>query len=170
MSVHQAVPFSAPPVLPLVSYSSGRPRSWRELMREDADAAVLRLDGVVADPVVAAADADAAEVMRAGAVGAGARLVGVPAMAPDGVGSLRAAAGLLALASVDGLEVVNVAIRLVEVAVAVVVVAVPDVVLRQVGVEGCDAARVGGWPRRPTSHSQTRQTVEQTMLPQTFLP
>jgi hypothetical protein len=28
MIVHQPVPFSAPPVLPLVSYSSGRPRSW----------------------------------------------------------------------------------------------------------------------------------------------
>jgi hypothetical protein len=28
MIVHHAVEFSAPPVLPLVSYSSGRPRSW----------------------------------------------------------------------------------------------------------------------------------------------
>ena len=28
MIVHQPVLFSAPPVLPLVSYSSGRPRSW----------------------------------------------------------------------------------------------------------------------------------------------
>src|SRR4051794_27692202 len=52
-------------------------------------------------------------------------------MAPDGVGALRAAAGLLAFAGVHRLEVVDVPIGLVEVAVAVVVVAVPDVERRK---------------------------------------
>ena len=52
---------------------------------------------------------------------------GVPAVAPDGVFARRAATRLLAFAGVDGLEVVDVAVRLVEVSVAVVVVAIPDV-------------------------------------------
>ena len=56
-------------------------------------------------------------------------------MAPERVGALRAAAGLLALTGVDRLEVVDVAVRLVEVAVAVGVVAVPDVELREVGLD-----------------------------------
>ncbi len=71
----------------------------------------------------------------AGPVGADVVVERVPAVAPDGVGALRAAAGLLALAGVDDLEVVDVAVRLVEVAVAVGVVAIPDVELRQVGVD-----------------------------------
>ena len=57
-------------------------------------------------------------------------------MAPDGVRALGAAAGLLAFAGMDRLEVVDVAVRLVEVAVAVVVVAIPDVERGQEGV-GC---------------------------------
>ena len=48
-------------------------------------------------------------------------------MTPDRVRALHAAAGLFALAGVDDLEVVDVAVGLVEVAVVVVVVAVPDV-------------------------------------------
>src|SRR6185312_12212449 len=56
---------------------------------------------------------------------------GVPAVRPDRVGALVAAAGLLALARVDRLEVVDVAVRLVEVPVAVVVVPIPDVELRE---------------------------------------
>ncbi len=95
-----------------------------ELVREDAEAAVLRLGGVVADPDAGVADLGAAGLVvartrRADAVG-----VGVPAVRPDRVGALGAAAGLLALTGVDGLEVVDVAVGLVEVAVAVVVVAV----------------------------------------------
>src|SRR3712207_7671113 len=46
---------------------------------------------------------------------------------PDGVGAERAAADLLAHARVHRLEVVDVAVGLVELGVAVVVVAVPDV-------------------------------------------
>ena len=38
-----------------------QPESCAELVREDAHAAVLRLDGVVADPVADAADLDTAE-------------------------------------------------------------------------------------------------------------
>ena len=39
----------------------GQAQIVAELVREHADAAVLRLDGVVAHPVVAVADVDAAE-------------------------------------------------------------------------------------------------------------
>ena len=90
-------------------------------------------------------------------------------MAPDGVRALRAAARLLALAGVDRLEVVDVAVRLVEVAVAVVVVAIPDVELRQVVVDllpaSCPAAI---WPLyQAFSESRTNSHVRaQTMLPQ----
>ena len=56
-------------------------------------------------------------------------------MRPDGVLALGAAAGLLALTGVDRLEVVDVAVGLVEVAVAVVVVAVDLVELREVGLD-----------------------------------
>ena len=106
-----------------------------ELVREHADAAVLGLDGVVADPVAGAAEADA----RRSRVGTPpttgptpcAAAVGVRAVAPDGVGALGAATGLLAFAGVDRLEVVDVAVRLVEVAVTVEVVAIPDVERRR---------------------------------------
>ena len=60
MIVHQPVLFS-PPVPSYV----GQAEVVRELVREHADAAVLGLDRVVADPVVAAADADATEPLGA---------------------------------------------------------------------------------------------------------
>ena len=59
------------------------------LVGEDAEAAVLRLDGVVADPDAGVADLGAAELV---AVGAGRTRVGaerVPAVRPDGVLALR---------------------------------------------------------------------------------
>ena len=95
-----------------------------ELVREDAEAAVLGLGRVVADPDAGVTDLDATELVARGAGLAGVGGVGVPAVRPDGVGALGAAAGLLALTGVDRLEVVDVAVGLVEVAVAVVVVAV----------------------------------------------
>ena len=172
MSVHQAVLFSAPPVLPLVSYSSGRPRSWRELVCEHANAAVLRLDGVVADPACCCRRSGCRRIRNAAddlGPTAPDAAVGVRAVAPDGVGALGAAAGLLALAGVDRLEVVDVAVRLVEVAVVVEVVAVPDVERREqrVDLRWRLAAAISelyqavAWSRmkRPTSRVQT-------MLPQ----
>jgi len=105
-----------------------------ELVGEDAHAAVLGLDRVVADP-----DAGVAELVAAH-LAAGRALVvvrvGVGAVAPDRVG---AAVGVLALARVDHAEVVDVAVRLVEVAVVVAVVAVGLVDLGDV-----DAAVVAG--------------------------
>ena len=101
-----------------------------ELVREDAEAAVLGLGGVVTQPDAGVADLDTTEL---GAVGT-LRAAGVrrPAVRPDRpLGS----AGLLAGSGVDGLEVVDVAVRLVEVAVAVVVVAVPHVEGLQVGLD-----------------------------------
>ena len=93
------------------------------LVREDAEAAVLRLDRVVADPQAGVADLGAADrVVRRALAGV---LEGVPAVRPDRVlALLRVAVGLVAT-GVHDLEVVDVAVRLVEVAVAVVVVAVP---------------------------------------------
>ncbi len=73
--------------------------------------------------------------MRAGAIRAVGGVVSIPAVAPDGIGALSAAAGLFAFTGMDRLEVIDVAIGLVEVAVAVVVVAVPDIERRQVGVD-----------------------------------
>ena len=106
-----------------------------ELVREHADAAVLRLDGVLADPVVAVSDLDAAELVEARAGRAEVGGVRVPAVAPDGGVAEHATAGLVALASVERLEGVDVAVRLVEVAIGVVVVAVPDVEAAQVRVD-----------------------------------
>ena len=56
-------------------------------------------------------------------------------MAPDGAIAQCAAAGLVALAGVHELHVVDVAVRLVEVAVAVVIIAVPDVEAAQVFID-----------------------------------
>src|SRR5690606_23002505 len=95
------------------------------LVGEDAEAAVLRFGGVVADPDAAVADRHTTHRVRGRSgvafyVGEGVRAVG-----PDRVGALLASAGFLALAGVDRLEVVDVAVGLVEVAVTVVVIAVP---------------------------------------------
>ena len=81
------------------------------LVVEDAPAAVLRLDRVVADPDAGVADLGAADrVVRPGRSGRG-RCEGVPAVAPDGVLTLdRVTVGLVA-AGVDDLEVVDVAVR-----------------------------------------------------------
>ncbi len=102
-------------------------------MRVDAESAVLRLDGVVADPDAGVADRGAAQLVAGRTRGAGVGAERVPAvLRPDRVLALRAAARGLVLTGVHDLEVVDVAVGLVEVAVAVVVVAVPLVVLGQV--------------------------------------
>src|SRR5450759_3732043 len=106
-----------------------------KLVSEPTHAAVLGLDGVLADPVVAVSDLDAAVLVEGRPGGPDQVGVGVPAVAPDGRGPEGPAAGLLALAGVDRLEGVDVAVRLVEVAVAVVVVAVRLVELAQVRVD-----------------------------------
>ena len=67
-----------------------------ELVAEDADAAVLGLDGVVADPEVRCRRSGRRRAVWAGAGRADAVVERVPAVAPDGVGALGAAAGLLA--------------------------------------------------------------------------
>ncbi len=105
------------------------------LVGEDAQAAVLGLCGVVADPDAGVADLGAAGLVvgRAGRAGVGA--VGVPAVRPDGVGALDAAARGLVLTGVHDLEVIDVAVGLVEVAVVVEVVAVPLVVLGEIGLD-----------------------------------
>ena len=111
-------------------------------MDEYTQAAVLRLDRVVADPNAGrvagnrhtggnttTTSVDAAERHQVPLddrpACADRRDLGVPAMAPDRIASLlRVARGLVA-ASVHDLEVIDVPIGLVEVAVVVVVVAVP---------------------------------------------
>ena len=114
----------------------------RVLVREHAEAAVLRLDRVVADPDVdrmvrdaagqTARRATRADVHARKATGAATLNRGVPAMAPDRVGALVRVARSLVATGVDDLEVVDEVVRLVEVPVAVEVVAIPDVELLQV--------------------------------------
>ena len=109
-----------------------------ELVREHAEAAILRLDGVVAEPEAGVADLGAAEqdVLAADSRTGLAEVerVDVPAVGPDGVRALCATTGILALTGVDRLEVVDVAIGLVEVAIGVEV-AIPDVELGKVVVD-----------------------------------
>ena len=114
------------------------------LVGEDPEAAVLRLDGVVTEPHSGGVvrDQAAADQATVGAdldtghpAGAADLKVGVPAVAPDGVGALVWVTGRLVAAGVDDLHVVDVAVRLVEDAVTVEVVAVPDVELLQVGLD-----------------------------------
>lgn len=103
-----------------------------ELVGEDTQPAVLRLGRVVTDPDARVAERHTAELVAVGPRPPQVGGVGVPAVAPDGVLALGAVAGLLPFAGVDRLEVVDVAVRLVEVAVTVVVVPVPDVVVGEV--------------------------------------
>src|SRR4029079_17987298 len=84
----------------------GQAQIMTELMREHAHATVLRLNGVVADPVVRIADTHAAEAVWADTIGAIGREIGIPAVRPDRIGALRTTAGLLTLAGMDRLEVV----------------------------------------------------------------
>ncbi len=89
-------------------------------------------------------------------------------MAPDGVGALRAAAGLFAFTGVDGLEVIDVTIGFVEVAVAVVVVAIPDIELAQVGVDlrrGLTRRDLGLYQAVTESRTNS-QVLAQTIPPQ----
>ena len=116
-----------------------------ELVGEHPEPAVLRLDGVVADPdprrVVrqglptrhtALPDVDAGEAVRAAS-----RHVGVPAVAPDGVCAIDRVAGGLVTPGVHDLEVVDEPVGLREVAVAVAVIAVLDVEGLQVVLDLC---------------------------------
>ena len=114
-----------------------------ELVGEDAQAAVLGLDGVVVDPhagrVVrdraAADEAAVAADVDADAERATGLQVGAGAVAPDGVGALVRVARRLVAAGVHDLEVVDDAVRLVVVVVVVDVVPVLDVEGLQVVVD-----------------------------------
>src|SRR4029079_650304 len=109
----------------------------RELVREHADATVLLADRVAADPDARATNLDATELVVARAGGSDQVVERIPAMRPNRVGALPAAARLLAYTGVDRLEVVDIAVRLVEVPVTVVVVPIPDVELLHVLVDLC---------------------------------
>ncbi len=105
------------------------------LVDENADTAVFGLDGVLADPVVAAADLAAARRVECRSGRSDALVEGIPAVAPDRGLTQRTASGLFAFPGVDRLERVDVAVRLVEIAVTVVVVAIPDIELTEVRVD-----------------------------------
>src|SRR5665647_2309290 len=105
-----------------------------KLVSEDTHAAVLGLDGVLADPVVAVSDLDAAVLVEGRAGCADQVGVGIPAVAPDGLGAQCPAASLFTLARMHRLASVDVAVRLAKAAVAVVVSAVPLVEVSQGGV------------------------------------
>ena len=135
------------------------------LVGEDVRAAVLGLDRVVADPQAGVADLGTAALVRRRARRP-VVLEGVPAVAPDGVlALLRVAVGLVAT-GVDDLEVVDVAVGLVEVAVTVEVVAVPLVVRRQVGLDLVVGAALGllvGDPRDRARRRSGSCVLEQTL-------
>src|SRR5665811_1326077 len=106
-----------------------------ELVGEDTEATVLGLGGVVTDPHPGVTYLGTSSEVARWASGTKVCGVDVPAVGPDGVRALRAAAGFFALPGVNRLEVVDIAVGLVEVAVVVVVVAVDLVELRQVGLD-----------------------------------
>src|SRR5690242_8384341 len=98
-----------------------------ELVGEHTYTAVLRLDGIVANPEIGGADADTTEGMRTDTIGTVRTEVGIPAMAPNSIRTLGAATGLFAFTCMDGLEVIDVPIGLIEVTIAISVIAIPDV-------------------------------------------
>lgn len=111
----------------------GQAEIVRVLVREDAEASVLGLDGVVADPDAGRVARDRHAARHAAATGVDAREAArstglngrVPAVAPDRVGAVIWVTGGLVAARVDDLEVVDEPVRLLEVAIAVEVVPVP---------------------------------------------
>ena len=152
MAVQKAVPFS--PRVGVVEV--GQAKVVAELVREHAEAAILGLDGVVTNPD--------SRHRRSGHRRTGSRRprgrsdaevgrVDIPAVGPDRIRALGAAAGVLALTGVNRLEVIQVSVRLVKVAVVVVVVAVPDVEGREIrldlrlGLAGALWLLVPGIPR-----------------------
>src|SRR5512139_737583 len=101
-------------------------------MGEDTYTTIFRLDGVFADPVITVADLDAAQHVEGRSPVAPALIVGIPAVAPDG---LWRSTFFLSQASMHGLEGIDVAIRLIEVAIPIVVVAVPNIEIGKVGID-----------------------------------
>jgi len=97
--------------------------------------AVLRLDGVFADPVAAVANLDAAIQVERGAGAPNIAGEGIPAMAPDGPVVAGGRAGFVANPGMYRLEGIDVTIWFVEVAVAIVIIAIPYVELAQVLVD-----------------------------------
>src|SRR5665647_866798 len=73
----------------------------RELVREHTYAAVLGLDCVVTDPVLAVSDLDASGEIALGTGRAVVGVVRIPAMAPDRALAEHAAARFVALAGVE---------------------------------------------------------------------
>ncbi len=106
------------------------------LVGDGAHAAVLGLHGVVADPQPAVGDLAAALLALCRSGHALVALVDEPAVGPDGVLALDLVTVGLVAAGVDDLEVVEVAVGLVEVAVTVDVVAVPLVERLELGHHG----------------------------------
>ena len=104
-------------------------------VREDADATVLRLDGVLANPIVAVADLYTAALVEVRPGRARPALPCVPTMTPDGPVVTSRRARLVADARMDRLEGIDVAIRFIEVAVAIIVIAIPDVELAQIRID-----------------------------------
>src|SRR3990172_11198596 len=97
-------------------------------MGKHTNTAVLRLNGVLANPVIALTHLDAAKHVKGRAGSPDQVVVGIPAMTPDGP-IARSRASFIAHASVHRLEGINVAIRFIKVSVAIVIVAIPDVKL-----------------------------------------
>ncbi len=79
-------------------------------------------------------------------------------MAPDGISALGTAAGFFTLAGMNSLEVIDIAVGLVEVPIAIIIVAIPDIKLGQVSIDlgrcftGSDLGVVPGIQRVAYEH------------------
>src|SRR5687767_2246238 len=104
-----------------------------KLMCKDTHAAILRLDGVIADPIVTPANLHAAKFVEGGTGQSNIGKECIPAVAPDGIRALCTTTSFLTFTGMDRLEVINVAIRLIKVAIAVIIIAIPHIELCQIG-------------------------------------
>ena len=100
-----------------------------ELMGEHAHAAIFRFDGVIANPVVGATDLNTTKAMRTYTIRTIGAEIGIPTMAPDGIGTLGTTTGFFTRTRVDGLEMVDITIGFIEVTITIRIVTIPDIIL-----------------------------------------
>src|SRR5215211_3867198 len=101
-------------------------------MGEYTHAAILRLDGVLANPVVALTDLNAAKLVKVWTSDPNITIARIPAMAPDSLSTQRAAASFFALSRMHRLEGIDVTIGLIEITITIIVITITGVERAQV--------------------------------------
>src|SRR5690242_17948553 len=96
-----------------------------KLMGKYTHAAVLRLHGVIPDPVTGITNLHTAQGIVSGPIKPDIVIVGIPAMAPDRVGALCTTTGFLSFPGMDSLEMINITIGLIKIPIAIVVITIP---------------------------------------------